>query len=189
MNAFRESFCGRGRGRPFHVDGLKTEKARKPTVESVVRGIRSRAGSTGGCVKLKTVTEIRRSSVRDTFIAECLSRTEFSVGLGASGKIEIEVWCGQFYVFFSEASSSVLYAKKTMDRGGRQARKERIAVVEAWQNEWGDQFHCSLGGKILPDRDNSTELLVAGSCGLTDEVLQSQREGLCYRQAEGCWLK
>ena len=32
--------------------------------------IRSRAESTGGCVKLKTVTEIRWSSVHDTFIAE-----------------------------------------------------------------------------------------------------------------------
>ena len=32
--------------------------------------IRSGAESTGGRVKLKTVTEIRRSSTRDTFIAE-----------------------------------------------------------------------------------------------------------------------
>ena len=32
--------------------------------------IRSRSESTGGCVKLKTVTEIRRSSARDTFIAD-----------------------------------------------------------------------------------------------------------------------
>ena len=30
--------------------------------------MRSRAESTGGCVKLKTVTEIRQSSARDTFI-------------------------------------------------------------------------------------------------------------------------
>ena len=34
------------------------------------KSIRSRAESTGGRVKLKTVTGIRRSSVRDTFIAE-----------------------------------------------------------------------------------------------------------------------
>ena len=32
--------------------------------------IRSRAESTALCVKLKTVTEIRRSSARDTFIAD-----------------------------------------------------------------------------------------------------------------------
>ena len=32
--------------------------------------IRSGAESTGGCVKLKTVTEIKRSSARDTVIAE-----------------------------------------------------------------------------------------------------------------------
>ena len=33
-------------------------------------GIRSRVENTGGCVTLKTVTEIRRSSACDTFIAE-----------------------------------------------------------------------------------------------------------------------
>ena len=32
--------------------------------------LRSRVESTGGCVGLKTVTEIKRSSERDTFIAE-----------------------------------------------------------------------------------------------------------------------
>ena len=32
--------------------------------------IRSKGESTGGHVKLKTVTEIRRSSTRDTFVAE-----------------------------------------------------------------------------------------------------------------------
>ena len=32
--------------------------------------IRSGTESTGGCVKLKAVTEIRRSSARNTFIAE-----------------------------------------------------------------------------------------------------------------------
>ena len=36
--------------------------------------IRSRAESTGGCVKLKTVTEIRRSSARDAVIAERVYR-------------------------------------------------------------------------------------------------------------------
>ena len=42
--------------------------------------IRSRAASAGGCVNLKTVTEIRRSSALDTFNSrECLSCTEFLV--------------------------------------------------------------------------------------------------------------
>ena len=36
----REGFCRRGRRRPFHADGLKTGKAREPTVESLVRGTR-----------------------------------------------------------------------------------------------------------------------------------------------------
>ena len=39
LNESREGFCWRGRGRSFHVDGPKTEKAREPTVESLVRGI------------------------------------------------------------------------------------------------------------------------------------------------------
>ena len=58
--------------------------------ESLVRGIwRLRVSeSSGGCVKLKTVTEIRRSSARDR---ECLSCIEFFVGLEASGEMETEV--------------------------------------------------------------------------------------------------
>ena len=77
QNESRECFCRRERGISFHVDGPKTEKAREPTVESLVRGlnleaesIRSRVESTGGCVKLKTVTEIRWGSARDTFKTE-----------------------------------------------------------------------------------------------------------------------
>ena len=77
QNESRECFCRRDRGMSFHVDGPKTEKAREPTVESLVRGlnleaesIRSRVESTGGCVKLKTVTEIRWGSARDTFKTE-----------------------------------------------------------------------------------------------------------------------
>ena len=39
LNESREGFCRRGRGMLFHVDGPKTEKAREPAVESLVRGI------------------------------------------------------------------------------------------------------------------------------------------------------
>ena len=39
LNESREGFCRRGRGRSFHVDGPKTEKAREPAVESLVRRI------------------------------------------------------------------------------------------------------------------------------------------------------
>ena len=40
---------------------------------------------------------------------ECLSCTEFFVGLGASGEIKTEVWCSQFYIFLvqGEQHSSV----------------------------------------------------------------------------------
>ena len=60
----REVFCRRGRGRSFYVDGPKTQKARELTMESSARNlevesIRSRAESTGGCVNLKIVADIR----------------------------------------------------------------------------------------------------------------------------------
>ena len=35
----REGFCRRGSGKPFHVEGPKTEKAREPTAESLARTI------------------------------------------------------------------------------------------------------------------------------------------------------
>ena len=37
LNESREGFCRRGRGRSFHVDGPKIEKALEPTVESLVQ--------------------------------------------------------------------------------------------------------------------------------------------------------
>ena len=36
MKESGEGFCRRGRGRPIHVEGLKTEKSRRPTVEILV---------------------------------------------------------------------------------------------------------------------------------------------------------
>ena len=36
LNESREGFYRRGRGRSLHIDGPKTEKAREPTVESLV---------------------------------------------------------------------------------------------------------------------------------------------------------
>ena len=97
---------------------------------------------------------------------ECLSCIEFFVGLEKLKR----VLCGQFLKksVWGEQHSSVC------DRGSRQTRNERIAVVKAWQNEWGDQSHCSLSGKILLDRTNLMELVVAGFGSLTDEVLHGQ---------------
>ena len=51
--------------------------------------IRITAESTGGCVKLKTVTEMEQCA-RYIYGRECLSCAEFSVGLGASGDTETE---------------------------------------------------------------------------------------------------
>ena len=57
--------------RIIHVQGLKTEKVGESGPKNLeIESIRSRAESTGGCVKSKTVTEIRRSSGHNTLIAE-----------------------------------------------------------------------------------------------------------------------
>ena len=39
LNESREGFCRRGSGRPFLVEGPKTEKEQEPAVERLVRGI------------------------------------------------------------------------------------------------------------------------------------------------------
>ena len=51
--------------------------------------IRSRAETTGGCVKLKTVTEIRRSSARDTFTAESVYLVLNVVAIVTRGHLEL----------------------------------------------------------------------------------------------------
>ena len=69
LNESRERFCRRGSGRSFCV-GSGTNSGECGARNLEAESIRSGAKSTGGRVKLKTVTEIRRSSARDTFIAE-----------------------------------------------------------------------------------------------------------------------
>ena len=93
----REGFRRKGRGRPFHAEGLgpKTENVRTNSGKSETRNlkaenIRRRAESMGGCVKLKTVTEIRRSSAPNAFIAKSVYLVPNSLGLGASGESETE---------------------------------------------------------------------------------------------------
>ena len=58
-----------GKGRSFHQDGYKKgaeiNSAKSNTANTEAESIRSRAESTGGCVKLKTFAEIRPSSASD----------------------------------------------------------------------------------------------------------------------------
>ena len=96
--------------------------------------IRSGAESTGGRVKLKTVTEIRRCSARDTFVTE-IAHLVLNSLLDWEPVEELKpkgvMWSVlRLCVFRYEASSTVLYATRAMDRGSRQSRKDRITVVE-----------------------------------------------------------
>lgn len=76
-----------------------------------------------------------------------------------------------FFPLQDEASTTVL---KAMESGSRKTRKENIAEIKVRQNKWGDQFHCDLSGKILPDRADFVKLLVTGFGGLIDEGLHRQ---------------
>ena len=94
-------------------------------------GIKSRAESTGRCVKLKTITEIRRSNARDTFIADSVYLVLTSLlDWEPVKKLKQRCYVVSFTIFQYEASTTVLYAMKDLDRGNRQVRKERIAVVK-----------------------------------------------------------
>ena len=83
--------------------------------------IRSRAENTEGCIKLTTVTEIRWSSARDTVITESVYLVLNSfLDWKPAEKLKQRCYVVSFTFF-----SAVLYATKAMDRGSRQARKDR----------------------------------------------------------------
>ena len=83
-------------------------------------------------------------------------------------------------------NSTVLRATKAMGRESRQTRKERVAVVEAWQNEWGDQRYCSLGRKILRDTSESAKLVATGIGGLINAGFHGQYV-CCRGECRGFW--
>ena len=53
-----------------HRKGAVTNRGKSGSRNLGAESTRSRAESTGGCVKLSTVTDITRNSARDTFIAD-----------------------------------------------------------------------------------------------------------------------
>ena len=116
-------FCRRGRGRSFHVQGWTENRkgagtssgksgARNLEAESIISG----AERARGCVKLKTVTEIRRSSARDTFIAESVLNS--LLDWEPVEKLKQGCYVVSFTPLFGyDASSTVLYATKALDLG------------------------------------------------------------------------
>ena len=80
---------------------------------------------------MKTVTEIRRSSTRDTFIAESVYLVLVSwLDWEPVERLKRRSDVVSYTFFQYEASSTVLNATKAMDRGSRPARKERTAAVK-----------------------------------------------------------
>ena len=81
---------------------------------------------------MKTVTEIRWSSARDAFIAESVYLVLNSLS-DREPLDKLKKRCDVVSFIFShdEVSSTVLHVRKAIERGSRQARKERTAVVKA----------------------------------------------------------
>ena len=108
-------------------------------MEILVRGIwrlrvskAERRVREGVSVKLKTVTEIGRSSARDTCIAESVYLVLNSLlDWKPVDKFKQRCYVVSFTFFQYAASSTVLYATKALDRGSRQAGKQRTAAVKA----------------------------------------------------------
>ena len=83
--------------------------------------IRSRVESTGGWVKLKTVTEIRRSSAHDIFLAERFFLYWILCWIRSQWRNWNRSVMWSVLRFFSMSQATVLYAMKALDRGSRQA--------------------------------------------------------------------
>ena len=90
--------------------------------------IRSGAETTEGCVKLKIVTEIRRSSARDTFIAESVYLVLNSLPDWKRVEKFKQVLCGQFLlcVFFSMRRAAQFCIRRRLwtEEAGRPERRE-----------------------------------------------------------------
>ena len=87
--------------------------------------IRSRAESTGGCVNLKIVTEIRRSSARDIYVAESVSLVLNSLlGWGPVEKLkQRSVLC-----FFSMRRAAQFCMRRRLWTGEICSRRDRISA-------------------------------------------------------------
>ena len=100
LNEPREGFCQRGRGKSFHVDGPKIEKVQGSVVQGIWRlRVSEVEQSTGGCVKLKIVTEIRRSSACNIFKAESVCGAQ-SYLMNFMGLETIQVDMSKVYCLF-----------------------------------------------------------------------------------------
>ena len=130
MSRERVSVGEEGEGHSMLRD--RNLKAQEPTVESLVRGIWrlrvSEAERTGGHVKWKTVTEIRRSSVRDIFIAESVYLVLNSLPDWKRVEKFKQVLCGQFLlcVFFSMRRAAQFCIRRRLwtEEAGRPERRE-----------------------------------------------------------------
>ena len=130
MSPERVSVAGEKEGRSMLMDRKQkrrgTSRGESGARNLEAESIRSRAENTEGCAQLTTVTEIRRSSARDTVITESVYLVLNSFLDWKPGEKLKQRCYGVSLTFFQhEANSAALYATKAMDRGIRQARKDR----------------------------------------------------------------
>ena len=81
----------------------------------------------------------------------------------------------RLFLFEYEAGSIVLDTLKSVDGGVGKAREERVAVVNAGQNERDNKFGGSFGGQVFSDLTDATKMEVAGPGGGRNKVGHGKR--------------
>jgi hypothetical protein len=74
-----------------------------------------------------------------------------------------------------EAGSVVLDTLESVGCGVRKPREERVAVVDAGQNERDDKFGGGFRGEVFSDKTDATEMEVAGPGSSRNKVGHGQR--------------
>jgi hypothetical protein len=80
-----------------------------------------------------------------------------------------------FFFFEDQAGCMILDALEGVGGGVRETREERVAIVNARQNERDNKFGDSLSGEIFSDQADATQMEIASTCSVRDKVGHGER--------------
>ena len=187
LNECRGSFCRRGRGRSSCVDGLKTEKAQEPAVESLVQGIwRLRLSEAEQRVQEESTGEYRKSmggEYRKRVQEENTGREyrrrvqEESTGgeYGRRKRVQEESTGGEYRKRVQEESTGGEYRRRIQEEstGGEYGKKiQEESVGGEYRNRvWEESTGGEYGRRVWEEN-------AGGECG---RWIQEQSMGREYR--------
>ena len=174
LSVSREAFFWIRRERSFHIHVQK----RRGHQQWRVRNLETESIRSSEYRRVCKVEDSHRDKTEQypwhIYSRECLSCTEFFIGLGASGESETEVWCGQFYFFFfsflgrGEQYSSVCYE-------GSGQRKQAGQKGENCSSPGVTEWEVASFTVASVERYFRTKLIrQSWFGGLTDEALHGQ---------------